>query len=150
MFTGTLRDNIDPLKAYSDDQILNALEKVGLLPTLGDRGGLTMEITEGGSNLSVGQKQLVSIARAVLKKSKLVLLDEATSSIDVVTEASIQKSLKEALKESTVIIIAHRLDTVMQADRIMVLKDGEIAEFDTPRNLMNKDNSLFREMINKA
>eukprot|EP01017_Pseudomicrothorax_dubius_P039629 TRINITY_DN6101_c0_g1_i10.p1 TRINITY_DN6101_c0_g1~~TRINITY_DN6101_c0_g1_i10.p1 ORF type:complete len:320 (-),score=32.33 TRINITY_DN6101_c0_g1_i10:51-1010(-) len=150
LFTGTLRDNLDPLNAYSDHDLADALDKVGLSSSFEARGGLTMSISEGGGNLSVGEKQLVSIARAILKKSKLVLLDEATSSIDVVTEVTIQRSLKEALKDSTVIIIAHRLDTVMEADRIMVLSHRQIAEFDTPNALLSRKDSLFSEMIRKS
>eukprot|EP01017_Pseudomicrothorax_dubius_P001846 TRINITY_DN0_c6784_g1_i1.p1 TRINITY_DN0_c6784_g1~~TRINITY_DN0_c6784_g1_i1.p1 ORF type:complete len:117 (-),score=19.98 TRINITY_DN0_c6784_g1_i1:78-428(-) len=109
-----------------------------------------MQITEGGSNLSVGEKQIVSIARAILKKSKLVLLDEATSSIDITTESLIQRSLNEALNSSTVLIIAHRLDTVKTCDRIMVMSNGEVKEFDSPSNLLAQENSLFSQMVRAA
>jgi ATP-binding cassette subfamily C (CFTR/MRP) protein 2 len=97
------------------------------------RKGLETEITENGENLSVGERQLVSIARAVLKPTKIVLVDEATANIDVRTESVIYKAMNESFKNSTVITVAHRLNTVINSDRILVLEGGMLKEFDNPQ-----------------
>ena len=112
---------MDPLHEYNDDQLNNALELTALKDTMDERKGLVTEITENGENLSVGERQLISIARAILKPTRIVLVDEATANIDVKTEATIYKAMNEAFKRSTVITVAHRLNTVINSDRILVL-----------------------------
>ena len=116
LYKGTVRSNLDLLEEYSDSQIWKALEKVCLKAKF-EEGGLDMEIKEGGENLSAGEKQLMCIGRAILKKNKIILIDEATSSIDSVTEEAILASIRENFKDCTVITIAHRLKTIIESDR---------------------------------
>ena len=111
---------------------------------------MDQNISENGSNLSIGQKQLICITRAILRKTKIIVLDEATASIDYKTEEIIQKALNELLVNSTMLCIAHRIKTVINADKILVLENGEIAEFDTPKNLLENKNSLFYELYSKS
>eukprot|EP01017_Pseudomicrothorax_dubius_P035470 TRINITY_DN496_c0_g1_i3.p1 TRINITY_DN496_c0_g1~~TRINITY_DN496_c0_g1_i3.p1 ORF type:complete len:447 (-),score=67.82 TRINITY_DN496_c0_g1_i3:120-1460(-) len=148
-FNGTLRENLDPLSVYPDSKLLWAISEVGLTQTIEGRGGLGMEIKENGGNLSAGEKQLLSIARALLKKSKLVLLDEATSSIDPTTEEVVQKAIKRNFGDSTMLVIAHRLNTIMHSDRILVLANGRIAEYDSPEKLRSISSSIFAKLISE-
>ena len=104
-------------------------------------------LTEGGSNLSSGEKQLICICRAILRSSKVVILDEATANIDIVTEQKIQKLIALEFKGSTMITIAHRLNTIIQSDKVMVLSFGQILEFDQPATLMNDPNSEFSVLL---
>ena len=107
-------------------------------------------IEQGGSNLSVGQKQLICIARALLRKSKIVIMDEATSNIDINTEIAIQKALNILLENSTVITVAHRIKTIINYDKILVLDGGEVKEFDSPSNLIKNEDSLFHQLLSKS
>ncbi len=111
---------------------------------------LNMKITQNGLNLSVGERQLICIARAILRKSKIVVMDEATSSIDSKTEGLIQKAISNSLKNSTVITIAHRIKTILNYDRILVLSHGEIIEYDTPMNLIKNTSTYFYELYSKS
>ena len=105
---------------------------------------LDFELTEAGDNISVGQKQLICLARALLNKNKIIIMDEATASIDNRTDQLIQKTIINHFRDCTVITIAHRLETIMDSDRILILENGKIAEFDTPHNLLlNKNNLLY-------
>eukprot|EP01017_Pseudomicrothorax_dubius_P051456 TRINITY_DN9905_c0_g1_i3.p1 TRINITY_DN9905_c0_g1~~TRINITY_DN9905_c0_g1_i3.p1 ORF type:complete len:177 (+),score=43.68 TRINITY_DN9905_c0_g1_i3:38-532(+) len=149
-FEGTLRENLDPLGKHSEEEIKQAMEDTSLMKTFEYKGGLGFKVSENGDNVSAGEKQLISIARALLKKSKIVLLDEATSSIDVVTESVIEKAMKEQFSNCTVITIAHRLNTVISSDRIMVLDKGHIAEFKSPKELLLDHNSLFYHLWKEA
>lgn len=115
-----------------------------------ERKGLMSEITENGENLSVGERQLVSIARAILKPTKIVLVDEATANIDVKTEATIYKAMNESFKNSTVITVAHRLNTVINSDRILVLEGGLLKEYDNPQVLLKNPNSFFASLYNES
>ena len=107
-------------------------------------------IEQGGSNLSVGQKQLICITRALLRKSKIVIMDEATSNIDINTEIAIQKALNILLENSTVITVAHRIKTIINYDKVLVLDDGEVKEFDSPSILIKNINSLFYQLLSKS
>lgn len=107
-----------------------------------------MDIHAGGKNLSKGEKQLVCFARAILKKSHLIVLDEATASIDIKTEEKIQKCIEEEFGECSMLIIAHRVQTVMECDKILVLEKGRVDDFDTPQNLMLKG-GFFKEIVEK-
>ena len=109
--------------------------------------GLDFEITENGGNLSVGERQLVCFCRAVLKKSKIVILDEATANIDIVTEQKIQKLIAEEFEGATVLTIAHRLNTVIQSDKVLVLDKGVCCEYDSPQTLMKDTNSRFSALL---
>ena len=144
LLEGNIRDNIDPSKLHSDDEILNLLNEVGLRDFMIGKN-LDYKIEENGGNISVGEKQLICIARALLKKTKIILMDEATANIDYRNESILKQNINEDTKESTVITIAHRIKTVINYDKILVMKDGEIEEFDTPENLINKK-GLFYQM----
>ena len=145
LFSGTLRCNLDPLNHYSDDQCWMALEDVQLKQYVSEgSAGLLMPIIESGSNLSVGQCQLICIARAMLKKSKILLIDEATANVDKKTEEIIQEIMSSKLQDRTILSIAHRWNTVAQCDRILVVDNGNIVNFDTPMNVIENypDSSL--------
>ena len=109
--------------------------------------GLDLLISEGGSNLSVGEKQLICICRAVLRKNKVVILDEATANIDVITEQKILALINQEFENATVITIAHRLNTIIKSDKIAVMSNGQLAEFDTPKALMERADSEFAELL---
>lgn len=112
-----------------------------------DSRGINMKITEAGKNLSAGERQLLCICRAILRKNKIVILDEATANIDVVTEQKIQRLIELEFKESTVITIAHRLNTIIKSDRVLVLSRGEVVEYDTPKLLMQNPDSEFSKLL---
>jgi len=152
IFSGTLRFNLDPFCERSDDEIWNALRKCELYDFVSEKAdGLQYMVSEGGGNFSAGQRQLVCIGRAILKKSSVLLLDEATSSIDKHTDNLIQKLIRNEFNDVTVICIAHRLETIIDYDRILVLSKGEIQEFDTPNNLLSKgEASIFYQMVNSS
>uniref|UniRef100_A0AC34RFS3 ABC transporter domain-containing protein n=1 Tax=Panagrolaimus sp. JU765 TaxID=591449 RepID=A0AC34RFS3_9BILA len=151
LFSGSLKFNLDPFDKYTKDDIWNALELAHLknfVSSLPD--GLEYKITEGGENISVGQRQLVCLARALLRKSKVLVLDEATAAIDLETDALIQETIRSEFKQSTIFTIAHRLNTILDYDRIMVLDKGEIKEFDSPSNLLANKDSIFSAMLADA
>jgi len=108
---------------------------------------LDMEIQEGGQNLAAGQRQMVAIARAVLRRSKFVVLDEATAAVDVKTDAAIQKAIRRCFVNASTLTIAHRLGTILDSDRIMVLQTGEIQELGSPSELREIENGIFRSMV---
>ncbi|OQV19026.1 Multidrug resistance-associated protein 1 [Hypsibius exemplaris] len=144
LFSGTLLTNLDPLQQHNDQALWDVLESVNMKPFVKEQtGGLLMDISESGDNLSVGQRQLICLARALLRSSKIVILDEATASIDSVTDLLIQETMKRELRDCTVITVAHRLSTIMNYDRIMVLEQGEVVEFDAPEILLKDTGSLF-------
>ncbi|KAL4454971.1 hypothetical protein ABPG74_006353 [Tetrahymena malaccensis] len=150
LFDGTLRDNIDPLNQFKDEEIIQTLEKCQLQKLTQSEKGLNTYINEGGDNLSVGEKQLVCIARALLKKSKIVLIDEATANIDIQTDHMIQQTISNVFKDCTVLTIAHRLNTILNSDRILVLSQGHIEEFDSPENLIKNPNSHFYSLYQES
>jgi ATP-binding cassette subfamily C (CFTR/MRP) protein 1 len=151
LMNGTLRYNIDPASNYTDIEIVSVMKKIGFDYIINqNKEGLDQNISENGSNLSIGEKQLICITRAILRKSKIIVLDEATASIDYKTEEIIQTALNELLSTSTMISIAHRIKTVMNADKILVLENGEIIEFDTPKQLLSNKNSYFYDFYSKS
>merc|ERR1712142_699030 len=130
-----MRLNLDPLRKYSDSAIWIALEHAHLKNTVANfPGGLEYEVTEGGENLSVGQRQLICLARALLRKTKVLILDEATAAVDLETDALIQSTIRKEFHDCTILTIAHRLNTIMDYDKIMVLDSGHLVEFDSPAN----------------
>jgi len=137
MFSGTLRENVDPFGHFTDDEIYDALDQVALKDfALGLAGQLDSKVKEFGTNFSVGQRQLICMARVLLKRPRILLLDEATSSVDSETDSLLQRALQKRFNDCTVLTIAHRLNTVMTSDKIMVLDQGTLAEFDSPQNLL--------------
>ena len=150
LFTGSLKFNLDPFDRTDDEKMESLLRKAGLSDLLNrsenadkDERGINMKITEGGKNLSAGERQLICICRAILRKNKIVILDEATANIDVITEQKIQRLIDEEFTGSTVVTIAHRLNTIIKSDYVLVLSRGELVEYDTPQNLSQNKNSEF-------
>ena len=150
LLEGTLKYNIDPFNKIEGSEIIEILKNIGFDYTESDDKIMDKMIEPGGSNLSVGQKQLVCIARAILRKSKIVVMDEATANIDMNTEQIIQKALNLVLENSTVITVAHRIKTIVNYDKILVLDNGMVKEFDSPTNLLKDENSLFHELWSKS
>ncbi|KAI0758154.1 multidrug resistance-associated ABC transporter [Fomes fomentarius] len=155
LLSGTLRQNLDPFTLYDDVVLNDALRAAGLfsLQSETDEGRITLDsqISSGGSNLSVGQRQILALARAIVRQSKLLILDEATSAIDYETDEIIQKSLREELgKDVTLLTIAHRLQTIMDADKILVLDAGHIAEFGPPSELLKNEKGMLRALVDES
>ena len=150
LLEGTLKYNIDPFNKIEGEEIIQILKNIGFDYTESDDKIMDKMIEPGGANLSVGQKQLVCIARALLRKSRIVVMDEATANIDMNTEQTIQKALKLVLENSTVITVAHRIKTIINYDKILVLDNGKVKEFDSPTNLLKDENSLFHELYSKS
>lgn len=152
IFEGTIRENIDPTKQYTDEQLWNALTLSNLKNHIDSMGtdGLQTMLTEGGSNLSVGQRQLMCLARALLIPSKILVLDEATAAVDVETDRLLQETIRSAFKDRTILTIAHRINTIMDSDRIIVLDKGRVTEFDTPEKLLEDKNSIFYSLCLEA
>ncbi|XP_053207952.1 ATP-binding cassette sub-family C member 3-like isoform X2 [Panonychus citri] len=151
LFSGNFRRNFDPLEQHTDVEIWNALEQAHLKKFVSSlETGLDYEIVEGGENLSVGQRQLVCLTRALLRKTKILVLDEATAAVDVETDELIQKTIRTEFADCTIITIAHRLNTIMDYDRILVLDQGKIKEFDSPSNLLANDKSVFYSMVKES
>lgn len=150
LFEGTLRDNIDPCvkREIKDEDLSKILEELEFNHRQYTAKGLDMKIDTNGGNLSEGEKQLICFARCLINFSKVIILDEATACIDLKTEENIQKAMKEYFSDSTVLIIAHRVQTIMECDKILILKDGEIDGFDRPRYLLDS-NMFFKEIVEK-
>ncbi|PPQ77073.1 hypothetical protein CVT25_014886, partial [Psilocybe cyanescens] len=152
LLSGTLRQNLDPFEQHDDAKLNDALRAAGLFSLQEDAGEarltLDSKIAGSGGNLSVGQRQIIALARAMVRGSKLLILDEATSAIDYKTDAVIQNTLRSRLDAGvTVITVAHRLQTIMDADKIMVLENGHILEFDSPKNLLKNEGGALRALV---
>lgn len=153
LFTGNVRFQLDPFQQYSDLEIWGALEQVCLADVVKAMPqGLNELVAENGENLSQGQRQLICIARALLRKAKVLIVDEGTSAVDPHTDELIQKVLRyeATVNGTTVLAIAHRLQTIVDFDRILVLGDGKVVEFDTPHSLLADSNSTFSRMMKEA
>ncbi|GAB9477808.1 Atp-binding protein, partial [Globisporangium polare] len=152
LFKGTLRAYMDPFEDYSDAQIWAALEKAGLKELVGNlESKLVHELSENGENLSVGERQMLCLARALLCQARVVVMDEATASIDHETERRLQSMIAREFADATVLTIAHRLATVLESDRILVLDDGKVVEFDTPRALVQRGvGGVFYELASEG
>ena len=148
LFAGTVRNNVDPFDEYREDDVWQALELAMLKPAIvALEKGLDEPVTEGGSNFSVGERQLLCLARALLRKPKILVCDEASAAIDFDTDAAIQMTLRSAFVGATQLVIAHRINTIIDADRIMVLDDGKLAEFDTPAALLENPDGAFTRLV---
>ena len=163
LFSGTIRTNLDPFDEFQDADIFDVLTRVGLftavrpsasIASLSSLGlaqvqSLKDPVKEGGSNFSVGQRQLLVIARALLSGASIVIMDEATAAVDADTDARIQKVMRSEFATATCITVAHRINTIMDSDFILVMDDGKAAEFDSPQKLL-KRGGMFRELVQAA
>ncbi|WOK94771.1 ABC transporter C family member 2 [Canna indica] len=148
LFSGTVRFNLDPFNEHNDADLWEALERAHLKDVIRRNSlGLDAEVSEAGENFSVGQRQLLSLARALLRRSKILVLDEATAAVDVRTDALIQKTIREEFKSCTMLIIAHRLNTIIDCDRLLLLSAGKVLEFDSPENLLSNEDTAFSKMV---
>ncbi|CAI8596710.1 unnamed protein product [Vicia faba] len=148
MFEGTVRSNLDPLEEYTDEQIWEALD----MCQLGDEvrkkeGKLDSTVTENGENWSMGQRQLVCLGRVLLKKSKILVLDEATASVDTATDNIIQQTVKQYFSNCTVITIAHRITSILDSDMVLFLSEGLIEEYDSPKKLLKDKSSSLAQLV---
>ncbi|XP_062612836.1 ATP-binding cassette sub-family C member 4-like isoform X2 [Saccostrea cucullata] len=151
LFTGTLRKNLDPFEESTDEQLWKALEEVQLKPAVEDLPGkLDSEVSEGGTNFSVGQRQLICLARAILRQNHILMIDEATANVDPRTDSLIQKTIREKFKHCTVITIAHRLNTIMDSDKVMVLDEGQIMEYNHPHVLLQNTDGYLYKMVQQT
>ncbi len=147
LFMGTVRYNVDPFGEHSDQALWEALSMVGLKTYIESlEGQLDAPVEENGSNFSVGQRQLMCMARALLRKTKILVMDEATASVDLDTDMMIQSMVRKNFSDRTTLTIAHRLNTVMDSTKVLVLNRGELAEYDKPANLLERD-GIFSSMV---
>ncbi|VFQ67560.1 unnamed protein product [Cuscuta campestris] len=148
LFSGTVRYNLDPLCQHTDQQIWEVLEKCQLKEAVEEKGkGLNSVVVEDGSNWSMGQRQLFCLGRALLKKSKILVLDEATASIDNATDMILQKTIRTEFADCTVITVAHRIPTVMDCTMVLAISDGKLVEYDEPMKLMKTEGSLYGQLV---
>ncbi|KAF9997077.1 Multidrug resistance-associated protein 1 [Entomortierella chlamydospora] len=151
LFAGSIRDNLDPFNELEDIDLWEALERSHLktyIQSLPD--GLLYEVSQNGENFSVGQRSLICLARALLRKTKVLIMDEATAAVDVETDELIQRTIRQEFKDRTVLTIAHRIKTVMDSDKILVLEKGRVSEFDSPSRLLKNKDSLFYKLAEQA
>ncbi|WJX34200.1 hypothetical protein P8452_22334 [Trifolium repens] len=147
LFIGTIRYNLDPLSQHSDQEIWEVLQKCQLRESVKDKGGLDSSVVEDGSNWSIGQRQLFCLGRALLRRSKILVLDEATASIDNATDLILQNTIRKEFADCTVIIVAHRIPTVMNCNMVLSISDGKLVEYDEPMKLMKREKSLFGQLV---
>ncbi|KAG0273442.1 hypothetical protein BGZ95_010750 [Linnemannia exigua] len=151
LFVGTVRENLDPFDELEDAQLWEALERAHLKDHISSlAGGLSFKVSQNGDNFSVGQRSLICLARALLRKTKILVLDEATAAVDVETDELIQRTIREEFKDRTILTIAHRIKTVMDSDKILVLEKGRVQEFEAPAMLLQRPDSLFFSLAQQA
>ncbi|CAH1236014.1 unnamed protein product [Diabrotica balteata] len=151
LFSGTVRSNLDPMDEYDDEDLWRALEEVALKDVVSDMEmGLESKIGEAGSNLSLGQRQLVCLARAIVRKNKILVLDEATANVDPKTDALIQSTIRNKFANCTVLTIAHRLHTVMDSDKVLVMDAGSAVEFNHPHILLQNTEGIFCSLVKQT
>ena len=147
LFSTSIRANLDPCGTFTDSEIWHALEQMQMKSVISDfPNKLESVITEGGSDFSVGERQLLHLARVLLNKTKIVVFDEATGKVDETTDKTIQRTIRNVFKDCTVITIAHRLNTILDCDRIMVLDDGVIVEFGKSDVLLKRKEGMFTRL----
>ncbi|KAG1703501.1 hypothetical protein DVH05_007448 [Phytophthora capsici] len=151
LFKGPLRDYLDPFDEFTDDQLWGSIREVGLIERIAeDKEKLLMTVEENGENFSVGERQMLCMARALLRHSRVVVFDEATAAIDRETDQKLQRVIRTAFAKSTVLTIAHRLDTILDSDRILVLDGGRAVEFESPAKLVGKGQGHFFELMREG
>ena len=151
LFMGTIRSNLDPFGKHSDEELWNALECANLKQVVQQLPAqLEAIVLENGSNYSLGQKQLFCLSRAVLNQSKLLVFDEATAAMDLETDAMIQKTIRNVFSDRTILTIAHRLETIIDSDRIIVMEAGHLVEFDTPARLLANEQGIFTKLVEQT
>jgi ATP-binding cassette subfamily C (CFTR/MRP) protein 1 len=152
LFSSTLRRNLDPFEQYDDEKIHEALRLSHLATFVNNEleKGLDHEVAEGGTNLSAGQRQLICLARALLRRTKILVLDEATASVDNETDQLVQDTVRAEFKDCTILAIAHRIETIDDYDKILVLDEGKIIEYDSPSVLKQRENSVYRSLYDAA
>uniref|UniRef100_A0A671UTH0 ATP binding cassette subfamily C member 4 (PEL blood group) n=1 Tax=Sparus aurata TaxID=8175 RepID=A0A671UTH0_SPAAU len=151
LFTGTVRKNLDPFRQHTDEDLWNALQEVQMKAVVEDLPNkLETVLMESGSNFSMGQRQLVCLARAILRKNRILIIDEATANVDPRTDSLIQQTIRDKFHECTVLTIAHRLNTIIDCDRILVLAAGRIQEYDQPYVLLQNPDGLFYQMVQQT
>ncbi|NWY94272.1 MRP7 protein, partial [Loxia curvirostra] len=147
LFSGSIRENLDPQGKRTDAELREVLEQCHLWDAVTQMGGLDSELGERGKSLSVGQRQLVCLARALLTQAKVLCIDEATASVDQKTDQLLQQTIRQRFADKTVLTIAHRLNTILDSDRVLVMQAGRVAELDSPARLSQKDGSLFQHLL---
>ncbi|NXU52281.1 MRP7 protein, partial [Turnix velox] len=150
LFSGSIRENLDPQGKYTDAELHEVLEQCHLWDTVSQMGGLDCKLGERGKSLYVGQRQLVCLARALLTQAKVLCIDEATASVDQKTEQLLQQTIHQRFADKTVLTIAHRLNTILNSDRVLVMQAGRVAELDSPTCLCKKDDSLFQHFLHSG
>ncbi|GMN31752.1 hypothetical protein TIFTF001_003380 [Ficus carica] len=148
LFNGSVRFNLDPLSQHTDHEVWEVLEKCQLRDTIREKEeGLDSLVVEEGTNWSMGQRQLFCLGRALLKRSRILILDEATASMDNSTDAVLQRTIRREFADCTVITVAHRIPTVMDCSKVLAISDGKLVEYEEPNNLMNNESSLFGQLV---
>ncbi|NXR19167.1 MRP7 protein, partial [Cinclus mexicanus] len=147
LFSGSVRENLDPQGKRTDAELREVLEQCHLWDAVTQMGGLDSKLGERGKSLSVGQRQLVCLARALLTQAKVLCIDEATASVDEKTDQLLQQTIRQRFADKTVLTIAHRLNTILDSDRVLVMQAGRVAELDSPASLSQKDGSLFQRLL---
>ncbi|NXU18762.1 MRP7 protein, partial [Pardalotus punctatus] len=147
LFSGSVRENLDPQGKQTDAELHEVLEQCHLRDAVTQMGGLDSELGERGRRLSVGQRQLMCLARALLTQAKVLCIDEATASVDQKTDQLLQQTIRQRFADKTVLTIAHRLNTILDSDRVLVMQAGKVAELDSPAHLSQKDGSLFQHLL---
>ncbi|XP_054166166.1 ATP-binding cassette sub-family C member 4-like [Oppia nitens] len=152
LFTGSVRKNLDPFDEHPNDELWAALDEVQLRDVISQLPGtLDGQVTEGGSNFSVGQRQLVCLARAILRDNKILVLDEATANVDHQTDALIQRTIRHRFRNCTVLTIAHRLNTIIDSDKVLVLDAGQVVEYGAPHKLLEESpDGLFAQLVSQT
>ncbi|KAJ3147268.1 Multidrug resistance-associated protein 4 [Geranomyces michiganensis] len=147
LFSGTFRTNLDPFNEWTDADLNLALKRAQLSTVMAEKGGLEGKVSEGGENLSVGTRQLLYLARAVVKRPRILIMDEASTKVNMETDAIVQRALRDDFGDCTVLCIAHRLNSVMDYDRILVLSEGEVAEYGSLRQLVANPNGALAAVV---
>ncbi|XP_049748623.1 ATP-binding cassette sub-family C member 10 isoform X1 [Elephas maximus indicus] len=150
LFSGTVRENLDPQGLHEDRALWQALEQCYLSEVIVSTGGLDGELGDGGRSLSLGQRQLLCLARALLTDAKVLCIDEATASVDQKTDQLLQQTIRKRFASKTVLTIAHRLNTILNSDRVLVLQAGRVMELDSPAALRNQPHSLFQQLLQSS